>query len=714
MGSEASIAFGNEPSSFNSSYHFPSQPQSPYGSFQHLTNPPTSFLFTPHVYNPPQTSTTSTIYQDSFHSFSGPRNLQSHFDEKPQQDLPTTQSYRPGQSPRLADLLLPGTNLNIPPPEYKQFRPRQSNIPYQPACDLEQQPPDDDVEEISRDPDDFMDTSEAFPFMDSSSPSDSSSSSDNSILDFGSRVSEALWHAKMQLTMPHLYKVPSLLPGSPESLFPQFHQQTCGILSIKDGPGENPWREMILPLAQESPALWHAVSAMAALHSAKQLPEMFQQGLQHMNKSGRHFSNDIAHMKTETALATTLALAFAMSWDHQLAPGGNPHIRGAKTLFHEVVKKYNRTPPNSKEYPRLRFLCNTWLYVNVIAQLTSLDDGDANELKVDLPSRPLPQFVEIDPLLGSARNLFPLIGGVASVIRKVRNSESNSMDICREAGVLQRAVENWMPPPGEMPKVEDPSLEVQHSLQTAEAYRWATLLYLHQAVPEIPSRTTADLAHRILECLKSVPVSSRAIVIQIFPLMAAGCEVVGENRLWVQDRWDTMRRRMKIGNLDRCWDVVKEVWQLRDDDEVQRSKRGLQIADSIMNGTNNYPAMKRKMKSGSNNDNAYFVDWTDGCNDTIKRRATPDTMFTDDYPLMMDRGCETLELEKAQSALLEYSVEYIDPERTVRGRLHWIGVMRSWRWEGEQPLNCPNLFQPDRSMIEILTSYVYSTSWMTH
>lgn len=532
---------------------------------------------------------------------------------------------------------------------------------------------ENDEEEIVRDLDDPMD---------SSSPSDSSSSSDNSTFDFGSQTSKTLWHAKMQLTIPHLYKVPSLHPGSPESLFPQFNQQTCGILSIKDGPGENPWREMILPLAQESPALWHAVSAMAAFHSAKQLPAMFQQGLQHMNQSGRHFFNDVARMKTETALATTLALAFAMSWDHRLVPGGNPHIRGAKTLFLEVVKKYNRTPSNSKDYPRLEFLCNTWLYVNVIAQLTSLDGDDANDLNTDPPSHPLSRYIEIDPLLGSARSLFPLIGRVASVIRKVYSSGSNSMDICREAELLQTAVENWMPPFGEMPKVEDPSLEVRHSLQTAEAYRWATLLYLHQAVPEIPSRTTANLAHRILECLKSVPVSSRAIVIQIFPLMAAGCEVVGEDRTWVRNRWDTMRLLMKIGNLDRCWDVVKEVWQLRDDDEVQKSKRGLQIADSIINGTNNYSAVKRKMKSEVNKEDAYFVDWTDGCNGTVKRRATPDNMFMDKYSLMMDVGYEMLELEKAQSLLPEYSIEVIDPERTVRGKLHWIGVMRGWKWEG--------------------------------
>lgn len=197
MCSEASIAFGNEPSSFHSGYQIPTQPQSPYGPFQTLTNPSTSFLCSPPMYTAPQTSTTSPSYQDNFASFSGPRNLHSHFEEKPQQDLPAPHIYTPGQSPRLVDLLLPGTNLNCPPPEYKQYRPRQSDMPYQPACLLEQhqipiQHPDDDVEEITREPDDFTDISEAFRFMGSSSPSDSSSSSDNSILDFGSQISQAL------------------------------------------------------------------------------------------------------------------------------------------------------------------------------------------------------------------------------------------------------------------------------------------------------------------------------------------------------------------------------------------------------------------------------------------------------------------------------------------------------------------------------------------
>jgi hypothetical protein len=34
----------------------------------------------------------------------------------------------------------------------------------------------------------------------------------------------------------------------------------------------------------------------------------------------------------------------------------------------------------------------------------------------------------------------------------------------------------------------------------------------------------------------------------------------------------------------------------------------------------------------------------------------------------------------------EMVTEDIDPEFTVRGRLHWVGVMKDWEWEGEFPV----------------------------
>ncbi len=557
------------------------------------------------------------------------------------------------------------------------YRPRQSNIPYQPGGDpcRESQPTakqvEDDVEEIIRQPDRQYDIPEDF-FLRVPSPStsNSSSSSDGSNLDSLTQP-DAMWLAHKPMHMiQSMYQQPKLLPGSPEVLLPRFNEQTCGILSIKDGPTENPWRTMIWPLALESPALYHAISAMSALHNSKQWPEMAPQGLIHLNDSVRYFSLDSEHMGIETSLATTLALTFAASWD-KYNFNGNMHIRYGKELVRQVLRKYRENPSNFEDSERLRFLCNTWLYVNVIARLTSIDD-DWDDFDINLTFLPHSLFIEVDPLLGSASTLFPLIGHVANLIYKVRTSSTNSMEIIFQANRLKAEVENWGPPPGVIPVFEDPTLEIQHSLQTAEAYRWATLLYLHQAVPEMPSRSTAELAQKVLTCLETVPLDSRAIIIQIFPLMAAGCEAVGEGRAWVENRWDTMIKKMKISNLERCWDIVQEVWFLRDADEAEKNTES---HVSLMNenaNSHHLESPKRKFKSEINRSS--FFDWTDECSMT-KRRATPSDVAAY-YSLMMMK-CEPLEKQSVDR------VEDMDLERTVRGRLHWIGVMKAKEWEGE-------------------------------
>jgi hypothetical protein len=87
-----------------------------------------------------------------------------------------------------------------------------------------------------------------------------------------------------------IYQQPEVQAGSPEILMLQFDKQTCGILSVKDGPTENPWRTLIWPL-----------------------------------------TTGIEKMRTDTALATTLVLAFSESWDQHISTGIE-HLRGARIL----------------------------------------------------------------------------------------------------------------------------------------------------------------------------------------------------------------------------------------------------------------------------------------------------------------------------------------------------------------------------------------------
>ena len=572
----------------------------------------------------------------------------------------TRPSFTSGQSPRLIDLLLPGTDLSATPPDFKDYNPEPSKVLYQPSGgsytpDPQLTPLEDDVEDIIRQPE----PADAWGVrLASPSPSNSSTSTEGFIVN----------PSEFMPSQPRFH------PASPEMLMMRFDQQTCGILSVKDGPTENPWRTLLWPLARDSPALYHAIHSMTAFHSSKEQSGLRVVGMEHMRRSIRHLADGLKTMRTETALATTLVLAFAESWDQHIS-SGTEHLRGAKILLNQAIGRHRQQSLNAEELVRLKFLSNTWIYMDVIARLTSLDDDDSDCLATVLtsPYGPAVSYQSVDPLMGCASTLFPLIGRVASLIRKVRMSISNSINIISQANELKTALENWQAS-SVFEAPEDPTSEIQHSLQTAEAYRWATLLYLHQAVPEIPSRSASQLAEKVLVYLATVPLTSRTVIVQIYPLLAAGCEVTGdEDRTWVKNRWAAMMNRMLIGNLDRCWEVIQEVWNRRDADEAERNPiRFAQDAMQTHAGARGTDSTNTKRKLNGVNDVCSNDDLNDE-HEWAKRRVTQD---------MMDQNSETAVVEYLSQPKSIDAFEEMDFERTVRGRLHWIGVMKDWKWEG--------------------------------
>jgi hypothetical protein len=108
-----------------------------------------------------------------------------------------------------------------------------------------------------------------------------------------------------------------------EYIFKLFDRYTCGILSIKDGPSENPWRTAVWPLALEHGSLYHAIGAMTKFHTAKSKPELRAQAVDHMNESFSLLASGLSDktIPPDIALATTLSLAFAESWDRHITTG---------------------------------------------------------------------------------------------------------------------------------------------------------------------------------------------------------------------------------------------------------------------------------------------------------------------------------------------------------------------------------------------------------
>ena len=605
--------------------------------------------------------------------------LSSLFDDNNNVVLPSsTPSPRPsfsGQSPRLIDLLLPGSELNarpavhippisIPPPVMASSPLMLSPMLAQRLNDepglLQDPMMDEDIEEIVQSPQ----ISDTELWMSLRNPSTTNSSQ----LSTPTRTREDPFYA--------MYRQPELKSGSPEILMLRFDKQTCGILSVKDGPTENPWRTLVWPLARDSPALYHAIASMTAFHTSKVSPALRVDGMEHMRRSIRSLATGIENMRTDTALATTLVLAFSESWDQHISTGIE-HLRGAKILVNQALIAHQKRKLTGDDLARLKFLCNTWVYMDVIARLTSVDDGESLEFGHDdalwpynaslSPSSPSSANTELDPLMGCAGTLFPLIGRVATLCRRVRKVASNSIAIISQAIELKEAIEQWEAPPASaFDRPEDPTSEIQHGLQTAQAYRFATLLYLHQAVPEIPSLTSAQLAKKVLVYLATVPLSSRLVIVQIYPLLAAGCEAWdSEDREWVESRWRAMASRMWIGNIDRCWEVQQEVWSRRDAAwklKMEKEMRRRPGQDAIPVHSE---SSKRKFEEELALEEGFsFSDLLAGIGFPTTKRPKPlGRYFNQERRERDDRE------------------EDMDPELTVRGRLHWVGVMKDWDWE---------------------------------
>ena len=502
---------------------------------------------------------------------------------------------------------------------------------------------------------------------------------------------------------------PTLDASSPEMLMLRFDKQTCGILSIKDGPTENPWRTLIWPLARESPALYHAISSMTAFHGAHEIPHLHVPGVAHMTKSIKRLASEIENMRLDSALATSLALAFGEGWDSHVSTGIQ-HLHGARIMVNNAVVKHRRDMQlgqmTTEDANRLKFLCNTFVYMDVIARLTSREEAqDLNfEEILTTVNTSYGHQIEVDPLMGCATTLFPLIGRVAKLIQRVRRTETNSPTVVSTALELKEQLLQW-----EAPNVviferpEDPSSEVSDSVQTAEAYRYATLLHLHQAVPEIPSDPAFSLAKKVLVTLASVPLSSRTTIVQIFPLFVASCEVTDpEDRSWVTQRWAAMITRLKLGNVVSCWNVVQEVWNRRDEYEAEKESRLMRqyASRGVPGGNFVRPVMdmsrgpKRKANTiesigntGTTGPNHFQalgqqsrpLEDMDAIGRPFKRRLTIDGMGSSMLNMSVDMPPISLPRRQMDDIV---SPDRLQPEYTVRGRLHWLRVMDDWDWEG--------------------------------
>lgn len=474
---------------------------------------------------------------------------------------------------------------------------------------------------------------------------------------------------------------PSIHSDSPENIALLFDRRVCEVLCIKEEWTGNPWRKIVWPLAQEYPALYHAVAAMTCFYGYNRMPQIRAEGVRHFHESIRSLKLDSnSKMPLEVVLIATLALGLARSWYHPRSSNGFKHIQEAKTLLQNAVSRNVASNPEENNC-RLGFIANTWIYMDVITRVTcqKAESVDFNlMIACSQLSRNVASKLQIDPLMGCAGTLFPLIGRVADLVQRIRKSKGrpNSPTIVSLAVELKTAIERWSPsiiPETEL-NAESLTSSITDLVQTANSYKWAALLLLYQAVPEIPSHLpTSNIAQKVLVLIATVPLDSRAVIFHVLPLMIAGCEATAtDDRDWVRARWQSLSSTgNKSGIVERCIELTSEVWRRRD---VHKTHCGrCQLLSPLRAGVDPFfTSGPGSLNFQSNGDEGIFNRryWDNEGHDAYSNNG-PTNVF--DFKESTVLAFENDRNPRAQCT-----------NHTVKSRLHWLTVMEEWGWEGEQ------------------------------
>jgi hypothetical protein len=453
------------------------------------------------------------------------------------------------------------------------------------------------------------------------------------------------------------------------------HQQVFRTLSITGETISDPWKRLIWPLAKEYPAVYHGLGALTFFGMSKQQAQLRDEGTRHAIRGSQLLSENVikGEIPLDAALAATLCLALSETWDEESSSSGFNHIRDGGMLLEQIRSNQDTTTFGELEAARLDFLAHTWTYLDVLARFTCSELSQlypANTLSLDLIG-PGQDPSKLDPLMGYSTTLFPMMRRVADLINKVKAREAprNSPSIISQAIELRQAIQQWTLPI-DLETIDEPSQVMTDAIQTAEAYRWSTLMILYQAVPELPNLTSyGELAQKILVYLATIPLSSTTLIVHIFPLMIAGCDAVEEeDRQFIRERWYAMSQRMVTGIVDRCLKITEEIWKRREEYLLSRglafTSNGRQILSDSM-------SLSKDIASFIGFDTSPGAN-TAGLNGHAGQTHERFAMKGNDFPISaaFKKGVDML----TRSGCTEY---------TVRGRLHWLGVMKDWNWQGK-------------------------------
>ncbi|KIV81602.1 hypothetical protein PV11_03775 [Exophiala sideris] len=348
---------------------------------------------------------------------------------------------------------------------------------------------------------------------------------------------------------------------------------------------QNDFCTVLLPMALDTSHGTHLLSAILGLSAIHQISlgsyadEAYLAQLRFTSLQQLRLQN-IGHNASvdEQSIATALMLCLC----DILAGGEKPrswrlHLQGAASMISNYFSAHEPDSGNILVLWRLwkslqslsLLLGNSSLEAAARPALTLAPPNESHYIDVydGFSTKLLPVVDEVDTLYEESQALQKLelaLGDTDSAIKVLRNGHTT-----RSEALISKI--NAM--------LDDPVIELDPTSEYSdtssdffclnEAYHIAVLLQVYQRVMNVPITDIAvqSAVKRGINCLKQITLHDFASpgVATLQPLFIIGCAAhEQEDRLFVMDWVETMRRRYALRNTDSARDFLLELWQERD------------------------------------------------------------------------------------------------------------------------------------------------------
>ncbi|MCJ1369327.1 hypothetical protein MMC20_000537 [Loxospora ochrophaea] len=370
----------------------------------------------------------------------------------------------------------------------------------------------------------------------------------------------------------------------------------CNVFShlivFKEDSG-NPFRQLVLPLAQKSPPLLNAVYAVSSAHLEHRGLQVEERALDLHSKALQGLAGLIAH-KDEGNRDEVLAVIILLLYYEIVRSGSstvlNSHLRGALSIMRER---------RAKRGPTSTFLERAFRYFDVSSALSfgsspmsgTILAPTTNDL---LQMRESSAMSAVDTLFGLVADLWPILHRLASLI-DVKHSldkeelaspgldKTNSMrsEFDTNTANIELALMQWTPKtPASVISLETPSDDsrLQSTLSNAEAYKQAAFIYLYRDVlshPRISQKVQSAAKQALQACLRVV-IFAGPMTTLLWPLFTSACGAIEEvDRNVARTVFRHLESRQGMNNIVTGWEVCEEVWRRVDAGDVEVNWRAV-------------------------------------------------------------------------------------------------------------------------------------------